>query len=126
MNASNEECREHLQGENNDCAAPAQEPLEYWNAVEGWVSIPNEDEPTPAAWVYPSFWDDLQRVNCGTAYRNSTVDRLPLYTAPPQRKWVGLTDKEHEQIAIDCGCASADWVFYGAAVERKLKEKNNG
>lgn len=43
-----------------------------------------------------------------------------------QREWQGLTDKEHEQIAIDCGCASADWVFYGAAVERKLKEKNHG
>ena len=47
-----------------------------------------------------------------------------LYTAPPQREWQGLTEKEHEQIAIDCGCASADWVFYGAAVERKVKEKN--
>lgn len=43
---------------------------------------------------------------------------------PQQREWQGLTDKEHEQIAIDCGCASADWVFYGAAVERKVKEKN--
>ena len=47
-----------------------------------------------------------------------------LYNAPPQREWVGLTDEEHTQIAIDCGCLSADWVFYGAAVERKLKEKN--
>lgn len=43
-----------------------------------------------------------------------------------QREWQGLTEQEHMQIAIDCGCASADWVFYGAAVERKLKEKNNG
>ena len=44
--------------------------------------------------------------------------------AVQEREWQGLTDKEHEQIAIDCGCASADWVFYGAAVERKVKEKN--
>jgi hypothetical protein len=45
---------------------------------------------------------------------------------PPaaQRQWVGLTDEEHTQIAIDSGCMSADWVFYGAAVERKVKEKN--
>jgi len=69
----------------------------------------------------------------------------PLYTAPSpcptcealartvmldqtshdnQRQWVGLTEEEHTQIAIDCGCMSADWVFYGAAVERNLKEKN--
>ena len=40
------------------------------------------------------------------------------------REWVGLTDEEHTQIAIDSGCMSADWVFYGAAVERKVKEKN--
>lgn len=43
----------------------------------------------------------------------------------PQREWVGLTEKEHTEIAIECGCLSADWVFYGATVERKLKEKNN-
>lgn len=41
-----------------------------------------------------------------------------------QRQWVGLTEEEHTQIAINCGCMSADWVFYGAAVERNLKEKN--
>jgi len=41
-----------------------------------------------------------------------------------QRQWVGLTDEEHTQIAIDSGCMSAEWVFYGAAVERKVKEKN--
>jgi hypothetical protein len=39
-------------------------------------------------------------------------------------KWIGLTEKEHTEIAIECGCMSADWVFYGATVERKLKEKN--
>ena len=41
-----------------------------------------------------------------------------------QKEWVGLTEQEHTELAIDCGCLSADWVFYGAAVEQKLKEKN--
>ena len=49
---------------------------------------------------------------------------IPLYTFPPQRTWVGLTEQEHTDIAVECGCMSADWVFYGAAVERKVKEKN--
>ena len=40
------------------------------------------------------------------------------------REWVGLTEQEHTELAIDCGCLSADRVFYGAAVEQKLKEKN--
>ena len=46
------------------------------------------------------------------------------YEKLAQRTWVGLTDQEHTDIAVECGCMSADWVFYGAAVERKLKEKN--
>ena len=49
---------------------------------------------------------------------------MALYTRPQPRTWVGLTDEEHNEIAIESGCMSADWVFYGAAVERKLKEKN--
>jgi hypothetical protein len=48
----------------------------------------------------------------------------PVYTTPQQRTWVHLTNQEHDEIAIECGCMSADWVFYGAAVERKVREKN--
>ena len=51
----------------------------------------------------------------------AAVDVAP---TPPQRTWVGLTEQEHTDIAVECGCMSADWVFYGAAVERKLKERN--
>ena len=45
---------------------------------------------------------------------------LPLYTAPPQREWVGLTDKEIEdclEMSIQGTCR---------AIEAKLKEKNGG
>jgi len=43
---------------------------------------------------------------------------VPLYTAPPQREWQGLTDKEIE----DC----LEMSIYGTcrAIEAKLKEKN--
>ena len=41
-----------------------------------------------------------------------------------QKPFVGLTDEEHTQIAVDAGCMSSDWLFYGAAVERALKNKN--
>jgi len=40
----------------------------------------------------------------------------PLYTAPPKREWVGLTDEEKRQILLD-----VDWI---KAIEAKLKEKN--
>ena len=43
---------------------------------------------------------------------------------PEQRTWVHLTNEEHTELAIECGCLGADWVFYGAVVERKVREKN--
>ena len=53
-------------------------------------------------------------------FKESMVTQFEL-----RHEWIGLTEKEHTEIAIECGCMSADWVFYGATVERKLKEKNN-
>jgi len=51
----------------------------------------------------------------------AAVDAAPV---PPQRTWVHLTNEEHTELAIEWGCLSADWVFYAAAVERMVKEKN--
>ena len=45
------------------------EPFEYWNAVEGWVKI-NEVR------------DHFDSVGCGTIYKTSGEDRVPLYTTP--------------------------------------------
>ena len=48
-------------------------------------------------------------------------DWVPLYTTPPQRTWVGLTDAEIKDI-LDCGrCGLVDI----KKTEAKLKEKNN-
>ena len=53
---------------------------------------------------------------------------FPVYTAPPKREWVGLTDEEIEQ------CFVFDWSgeFYAnwrkqtyEAIKAKLKEKNS-
>lgn len=45
-------------------------------------------------------------------------------TALAKPAWIYLTNQEHEDIAIECGCLGADWVFYGAVLERRIKEKN--
>jgi hypothetical protein len=42
----------------------------------------------------------------------------PLYTTPPQRTWVGLTDEEKGF------CAAPTYVETVARIEAKLKEKN--
>lgn len=82
----------------------------------------------------------LEALNSGVQTRANRIDwieydsllvekaiaalREAMAEQPPQRTWVHLTNQEHDEIAIDAGCMSADWVFYGAAVERKLREKN--
>jgi hypothetical protein len=43
-----------------------------------------------------------------------------------QREWVGLTEGERVAIAEACGAMDAGWLVFVEAVERALKEKNNG
>ena len=88
---------------------PEQEPLEYWNAVEGWVKI---DE----------MRKHFDSVNCGTIYRHGGEGRVPLYTTPPQRQGVGLTEEDRCKFAA----AQYGWEDLCLAVEAKLKEKNHG
>lgn len=89
-------------------AQPEQEPLEYWNAVEGWVKI---DE------VRQHF----ETVNCGTIYKNAGEGRVPVYTAPPKREWVGLTD----EWVTSAGAVGRRDLLVARAIEAKLKELNH-
>ena len=90
-----------------------QEPLEYWNAVEGWVKIDEVREHFDA-------------VGCGTIYKNAGEGRAPVYTTPPQRQWVNLTDDEIKEIIGSWG----DTPIKGYTrklmdqIQDKLKEKN--
>jgi len=99
----------------------------------------------PVAWVYPEFWQHLENLNCGTAYRLSGIGRQPLYSAPqkqppvidksvarriatqlgwePPRTWVGLTDEEVKKI-IGSDRYSELLKAVVQTVEAKLKEKN--
>jgi hypothetical protein len=88
-------------------AQPEQEPLEYWNAAEGWVKI---DE------VRQHF----ETVNCGTIYKNAGEGRVPVYTTPPKREWVGLTD----EWVTSAGAVGRRDLLVARAIEAKLKEKN--
>ena len=93
-----------------------QEPLEYWNAVEGWVKI---DE------VRQHF----ETVSCGTIYKTAGEGRVPLYTAPPKREWVSLTDGKIDAITnVQWGGMSSQPLAahraYARAIEDKLREVN--
>lgn len=88
-------------------AQPEPEPFEYWNAVEGWVKIEEVRQHFDTA-------------NCGTIYKHEGEGRIPLYAAPPQREWVGLTDAE--AMEIEDKSPDIRWAIIQA--EAKLKEKN--
>ena len=64
--------------------------------------------------------------NCGSTNPNlHSAECFEDYEkATGMNQWHGLTDEEHAQIAIDSGCASADWIDYAKKIEAKLKEKN--
>ncbi len=82
-----------------------EEPLGYWNAVEGWVELP-EEAHTPTAWVYPEALEAFQQGKPWTAYgadgkgpNTDGVERIPLYTAPPAAQRQPLTDEQISEIA---------------------------
>jgi hypothetical protein len=71
----------------------------------------------PVAWMH-NFIDDVIIKNRPTDITCNAGRWTALYTAPPQREWVGLTDKEIEdclEMSIQGTCR---------AIEAKLKEKN--
>jgi len=62
-----------------------------------------QPEPEPVAWMHDSH----------------VGFNVPLYTAPPQREWQGLTDEDWI-----IGKRSADYIAGAEWAEAKLKEKN--
>jgi hypothetical protein len=61
--------------------------------------------------------------------RDSSTPRyfqIPVYTTPPQRTWVGLTDEEITELRLKTLDAVATNHEVYRAIEAKLKEKNNG
>jgi hypothetical protein len=108
---------------------------EEHESYEGEYTIPLYTTPP----TYEQGWKDgykhgawantaapvQERNFCERCGKRLNDGRIHTCTPPEtQRQWIGLTEEEHTQIAVDAGCMSSDWVFYGAAVERALKEKN--
>ena len=80
-----------------------------------------QPEQEPVAWMGAHDRTDLY------CRKPPQADVIPLYTAPPQREWVGLTDDEYELMAEK---RVTNYFFntldYAHDIEAKLKEKNNG
>ena len=83
--------------------------------IDGWPLYSGLPQPEPEPMAYMDGKGHLY--NSTTHPENYT----PLYTASPQREWVGLTDEEIDKVAASSGYGYID---VARAIEAKLKEKN--
>ncbi len=103
-------------------------------------------EQEPVAWMY-DWWGESEDID-GVPQGGEVCDWLtkdydeahsptmgchnirPLYTAPPQREWQGLTDDERKEIfesmpgGMQGFLRTWGWLLFSKALEQKLKEKN--
>jgi hypothetical protein len=77
---------------------PKQEPLEYWNAVEGWVKIDEVRE-------------HFDSVGCGTIYKTAGEGRVPLTAAhrPDVDAMIALVRADEREA---CAKVCDDMVLY--------------
>jgi hypothetical protein len=93
---------------------------EYFNSATGEMNYPTtQPAQEPVACVQDL--DEVKRKHL--VYEKGMDWKDPLYTTPPKREWVGLTNDEIELIIEDCDYVALD---VAPAIEQALKEKNNG
>jgi len=133
----------HVVCQCDKCKTEKQEPV-AWMDADGNVSDnndhkcfpiplythpPQRTEQEPVAWRMPNWsnlhgkygYRDFDDPVCDIDGKPSSKNE-PLYTYPPKRTWVGLTDEEQQQ-AYEQWQNDGWGVFYNA-IEAKLKDKN--
>jgi len=117
---------------------PAQEPTKELQCqeLEAWANSVWEARATlplpvqePVAWLV--YTQDGQSVYVTDNPTDIQADQraLPLYTNPPKRPWVGLTDAERIELSEDIWGSELDYehnkeIDFARAVEQLLKDKN--
>ena len=95
-----------------------------------------QPEPEPVAWGVDEgegrciSLHDLYFVKANADHmaelKGTHAKVVPLYTAPPQCEWQGLTDEEIMSLLPGAVRLPPGWSETVRAIEAKLKEKNNG
>ena len=87
-------------------------------------------EPEPVAWIteWESQYSSGKILDYIAHTRGEKVEYTPLYTTPPQRTWVGLTEKDICEAAVKSqeGISPRnDTLRFAIAIEAKLRSKNH-
>lgn len=110
-------------GEYDDSTNPfTKHSLAYW-AFAGWQAALAQPAQEPKSVTYKEVADTMNALRKGNLSQKAAaeeVGKLKLYTTPPQRPWVGLTDKE-AQLIYDMGRTPTGMM---EMVETMLKDKN--
>ena len=100
--------------------------IEIAQAYErGWNAALAQQEPV--AWITDGgkgelWWYQSSKFDEEGNLIGPNPDDIPLYTAPPKREWVGLTDAEiHDMNGYE---EDRRMYRFARAIEAKLKEKN--
>ena len=94
-------------------------------AIEALRARLAQPEPEPYGyivrrnWKTPTFIEADNVEDAGLPYNNPNYE--PVFKAPPQREWQGLTDEEIGEIADD---ENYGYMDVARAIQAKLKEKN--
>ena len=86
------------------------------------------EKQEPAAWLiqYKTRHDIVWGAAPGLRSNDQILGMEPLYTAPPKREWVGLTDEEFKFIASKYSLPTQTGMeYFKDELEAKLKEKNS-
>ena len=107
---------------------PEQEPFEYWNAVEGWVTVDREevfDGRAKQKMMHAAMKQTSQqyRDDPEVMFAMGWYAGFHSRTTGPKRKWVGLTDQEIENLWNQHE-SRFDYYSFSCDIEAKLKEKN--
>ena len=87
-----------------------------YDAIEALRQALAQPEQEPVGWLNANEGVDAYAFT----WRKKETHDIPLYTAPPKREWVGLTDDDKREFAA----AQYGWEDLLAAADAKLKEKN--
>ena len=102
------------------------EPFTLYPKGSGMVTL-NHPEQKPVAWMYKGNFHDFDP----SEWASPEFVVTPLYTAPPRKEWVELTDEQLSEIYNDLytqyttdDVNIADFILIARTIENDLKEKN--